>query len=76
MIFVLTYKSIAVYKLKRWCNSKTLLHPSLIYRHMFDRESFKEVFDFTDEEVDEFLEVAAGEKMEDADDNTNKVTAD
>jgi hypothetical protein len=31
---------------------------------MFDRESFKEAFDFTDDEVDKFIEACAGERID------------
>lgn len=39
---------------------------------MFDRKSFKRVFDFNDKEVDEFLEVVAGEEMDDKSSDNKK----
>lgn len=45
---------------------------------MIDRESFKEVFDATDEELDRFLELASPEEEEDEvnTESKNRLTAD
>lgn len=43
---------------------------------MFDRESFKREFDMTDEEVDRFLEVCAGRKIDKSNENTYEMTDD